>query len=99
MFAEDRATFIKDFGWPVTVGGQKTLALFDQPDVEILSQRVQATMYTMEYQTETLTGLTHGTTVFVFINGAKTSTKFKCMGTPDMIDNGDFSSVKLEKTA
>lgn len=67
MFLESAASFMADFGSPVIFGGLTTTALFDQPDVDIASGRVQSTQYRIEYPASDLSGLTNGSVVLIGI--------------------------------
>jgi hypothetical protein len=71
MFLETPASFMADFGSPVLYRSQErtqgTMAIFDRPDTDILSNRVQSTGYRIEYPKDDLIGLSRGDTVLVGI--------------------------------
>jgi hypothetical protein len=67
MFLEDPSSFMADFGSPVIFGTQTTLALFDQPDTDVIRGRSQSTGYTIEYPATDLRGLAFGDVVLIGI--------------------------------
>lgn len=71
MFLETPASFMADFGSPVIYAGQGntqgTMALFDQPDTDIMSAHVQSTGYRIEYPQSDLVGLSMDDTVLIGI--------------------------------
>jgi hypothetical protein len=70
VFAENLDVFVADFGVTVYFGSQTALAIFDQPDGLILSQRVISRDYRITYEASKLVGLVHGDTVYVGEAGA-----------------------------
>jgi hypothetical protein len=67
MFEEDLDTFVEHFGSPAIYGSQTAMVLFDRPDAEILTQRVQSTQYRIEYPAEKFVGLKHGDVLLIGI--------------------------------
>lgn len=67
MFPEDPSSFMADFGSPVIFGSQTTMALFDQPDTNVVHGRAQSTGYTIEYPATDLRGLAFGDTILIGI--------------------------------
>ena len=62
---EDLNAFFTDFAVPVTYGAQTSLAIFDQPDAEILNGRMVSRQYSIRFPVGTFAGLKHGDNVFV----------------------------------
>lgn len=56
-----------DFGSPVIFGSYATMALFDQPDTDIVSGHVQSTGYRIEYPATDLPGLSQGDSLLIGI--------------------------------
>jgi hypothetical protein len=73
MFPEDPSSFMADFGSPVIFGTQTTMALFDQPDHDVMSGRAQSTAYCIEYPSKDLVGLARGDVVLIGITPAGSS--------------------------
>lgn len=69
MFLETPMSFMADFGSPVIYDGQgraqSTMAIFDQPDTDVLAGRAQSTGYRIEYPASDLVGLSNGDTVLI----------------------------------
>jgi hypothetical protein len=91
-FVEDPDRFLADFGVLVTFGTQTALAIFDQPDSEILSRRAQTTGYRITYSAAKLTGLGNGSVVSI------AGEAYTALGTPNKIEDGVFLEATLEKT-
>lgn len=71
MFLESPASFMADFGSPVIYAGQGTtqgtMALFDEPDTDIMNGHVQTTGYKIDYPQSDLVGLSIDDTVLIGI--------------------------------
>lgn len=65
MFAENLDIFVGDFGVTVYYGSQTALAIFDQPDALVLSQREISREYLITYQASKLVGLSFDDTVYI----------------------------------
>ncbi len=78
MFTEDAGAFLRDFGSPVIFGSQRTLALFDQPDADVLTGHAQSTQYRIEYPRAALVGLANNNVLLI---GIGPGWKFDTTGT------------------
>jgi hypothetical protein len=94
VFTETLETFMQDFGVPVLYGSQRTTALYDSPDMQILSQRAQTTGYRIEYPATDLSGLKHGDELVI---GTSPGWKFDAAGdmvfvgpSPELAVTGQF---------
>lgn len=71
MFLETTPSFMADFGSPVIYTGQgrtqSAMALFDRPDTDVISGRVQTTGYRIEYSVSDLIGLSMNDSVLIGI--------------------------------
>lgn len=69
MVTENLAAFLADFGSPLTWNGvtatPPVLAIFDQPDTDILSKRVQSRGYKITFLTSTLPNIARNDTIIV----------------------------------
>ena len=65
MFAESTAAFFADFGVPAIFGDSTAIVLLDQPEANILDDRVQTTQYQITFRTADLPGLKHGSWIQV----------------------------------
>lgn len=94
MFLESPASFMADFGSPVIFGAYRTMALFDQPDKEILRGRAQSTGYMITYPATDLVGLGNESTVLIGITPGwifDPTGRLQFIGPcPDRADSGTF---------
>ena len=98
MLLEDPSSFMADFGSPVIFESQTTLAIFEQPDSQILVGRVQSTGYSIEYPATKLVGLKNGSTVLIGITQGwgfdSTGRRLQFFGPcPERADSGQFQVI------
>lgn len=98
MFIEDADVFVRDLGRPVIFGSLTTMALFDQPDTQVLSGRVQSTGYSIEYPASKLIGLKNGSQVLIGISQGwgfdSTGYRLQFYGAdPNRADSGKFQVI------
>lgn len=97
MFSEDPTAFVADLGSPVIFGRYSTLAIFDEPDQEILGGRAQSTRYCILYPTAALPGLVNASTVLIGIGFGwgfdSTKTRMVYSGNCAEPDSGTFKVI------
>lgn len=95
MLFENAGDFLADMGRPVIYGSQASLAIFNQPDSEVLGKRVQSTGYSIEYPAEKLLGLKNADTLLIGITQGwgfdSTGYRLQFFGKcPEKADSGQF---------
>jgi hypothetical protein len=89
VFAESTAAFFADFGVPAVFGDSVSVVLLDQPEENILGDRVQTTKYQITFRTADLPGLKHGSWIQV------DDKQFSVINVRP-IDDGVFSAADLK---
>jgi len=95
VLIENADAFLVDMGRPVIFGSQAALAIFNQPDSEVLGRRVQSTGYSIEYPATSLVGLKNGDTMLIGITQGwgfdSTGRRLQFFGAcPERADSGQF---------
>lgn len=92
MLTENLAAFLADFGVPTIWKGQTPnpplLSIFDQPDTDILSKRVQTRGYKITFRTSDFAGIARNDTIVVQGFNLKVLEA-------SLIDDGAFSCADL----
>ena len=101
MFANDAATFLADYGdpvsWTASVGGavRTGLMILDQPEIDVGGGELQGREYEATFAVASWPGLVRGEPLVV--TGSVVGT-FKLRHDPRAKDDGVFATVRLTKT-
>lgn len=103
MFPSDAATYLADFGDPVTWSSSALnpkpsgLMIFDTPDQDIGSGEMVSREYAVTFETSAWAGLKRDDQLV--IGGTGEGATYKLRTNPYRVDDGVFSHVKLTKVS
>ena len=89
MFTENLAAYLPDFGVSVTWQTQTALALFDKPDTDILSKRVQTRGYKITFPATQFAGIKRADAVVI------ASVSYSVLEV-NSLDDGSFYCAELQ---
>ncbi len=103
MFAADAATFLADYGDPVTWSSSSTMPLpsglmiFDQADADVGAGEVISREYQVTFETTAWLGLKRGEQLL--IGGTGGGATYKLRTDPRQLEDAVFSQAKVTKLA